>query len=201
MVLWALMQTHWGVKGEVHILAFTSGRCHFIGPRRCHFSQWVLGLKAGHTWMGKLCGVWPHRPFLCRWIPKLKLQWNTFHSLWSKWAGMCLWIFVLLVGKWIAFSCKVAPILPAGDHLVPKTLAEVSHQAVVARTNTCLHEITAGLVVSFPVVRTGYSGKASRVTGGLFNIPKWRSPTAPAKAPERFLPSSLSLQGTWRKSG
>ena len=94
---------------------------------------------------------------------------------------------MLVVGTWIAFSCKVAPFLSAGDHLVPKTLAEVSHQAVVAWTNTYLHEITAGLVVSFPVIRTDYSGKTSRVTGGIFNIPKWKSPTAPAKAPVCFL--------------
>lgn len=74
---------------------------------------------------------------------------------------------MLVVGMWIAFSCKVAPFLSARDHLVMKTLGEASHQATVAWTNTCLHEITAGLVVSFPVIRTGYSGKASRVTGGI----------------------------------
>lgn len=66
-------------------------------------------------------------------------------------------------------------------------MAEVSHQAIVAWTNTCLHEITAWLVVFFPVIRTCYSGKTNMVTGEVFNIPKWKSPTAPAKAPVHFL--------------
>lgn len=87
---------------------------------------------------------------------------------------------MVTVGMWIPFSCKVAPFLFGGSHLVPNTLAEV----VTAWTSTCLNEITAGLV-SF--VRTGHSGKASRLTGGKFNIPKWISQTSLAKAPVCFL--------------
>jgi len=80
------------------------------------------------------------------------------------------------------FSCKMA--ICQGS---AKTLAEVNHQAIVAWTNTYLHEITVGLVVSFPVIRTGFSGKANRVSGGLFNIPKSKSRTASARAPICFL--------------
>lgn len=130
----SLMQTHWVIRGEVRTLAVTSGnRYHFTEPGRCHFSWWVLWLKTGHTGMGKLSGTWPQHPFLCQWVPKLKIRWNTFHSWWSKWAWMCPWIFVLVVGMWIVFSCKVAPFLSAKDHLVPKALAEVCHQATVSK--------------------------------------------------------------------